>query len=113
MLRDWSDTTVTPGSDAMSYPSFDAVIVYVSGDSEMKTKTPAASVVTVSFWEGDVALTFALAIGAPLVLSVTLPCRPPVVPAPAGPAQTKRYAAKNAVATEMRNTTRNLPKGSE
>jgi hypothetical protein len=56
---------------------------YVSGESEMKVKFPDASVVVVAVCETLDAVTFALAIGAPVSALTTVPLMRPVVPASA------------------------------
>src|ERR1700733_7616647 len=72
-----------PVSAVVSKPSFETVIVYVSGPSESSAKRPDASVITVALCEGLTATTRAPAIGSFLVLT-TCPVSEPVVPASEG-----------------------------
>lgn len=61
----------------------------------MNWYAPEALVACVSLCTGEVAVTFAPAIGWPLATSTTLPCKPPVVPVEAGSAHNTKTAQTN------------------
>src|SRR5579862_2903238 len=73
-----------PGTAPASYPAFSARTVYVSGESEMNRNSPAESLLVVAACCGETAVTFAPAIGAPVVESTTRPRSEPVFEARAG-----------------------------
>ena len=82
----------------------------MSGASERKLYDPEVVVVSVSVCPGDATVTDAPAIGWPVSLSVTRPCKPPVVPENAGIVETMTRALTNTENAIFRSDTSSSPK---